>query len=154
GALLDFTEIGSKTAALALRVLAGERLPVLTAPDPAAYRLFINWQALKKWHVSEGRIPRQATVLYRKPSLWDGHPRLIIATAATFVLQSLLTVGLVIQRSRWRRAENAVRESEARFRMMADTAPVMVWMSGADMLCNFFNKPWLDFTGRTMKQEL
>jgi PAS domain S-box-containing protein len=30
----------------------------------------------------------------------------------------------------------------------------MVWMSGADMLCNFFNKPWLEFTGRTMEQEL
>jgi len=38
--------------------------------------------------------------------------------------------------------------------MMADTAPVLVWMSGADMLCNFFNKPWLEFTGRTMEQEL
>jgi two-component system, LuxR family, sensor kinase FixL len=51
-------------------------------------------------------------------------------------------------------SEAALRESEARFRMMADTAPVMVWMSGTDMLCNFFNKPWLEFTGRTIGQEL
>jgi PAS domain S-box-containing protein len=47
-----------------------------------------------------------------------------------------------------------LRESEERFRIMADTAPVMVWRSGIDMLCDFFNKPWLEFTGRTIEQEL
>jgi PAS domain S-box-containing protein len=51
-------------------------------------------------------------------------------------------------------AEEELRESEARFRTVADAAPVLIWMSGPDKLCNFFNKGWLDFTGRTMEQEL
>ena len=51
-------------------------------------------------------------------------------------------------------AEEELRESEARFRTVANAAPVMIWMSGPDKLCNFFNKGWLDFTGRTMEQEL
>jgi PAS domain S-box-containing protein len=46
-----------------------------------------------------------------------------------------------------------LQESEERFRNMADTAPVMIWVSGADKMCTFFNKPWLTFTGRTMEQE-
>jgi two-component system, LuxR family, sensor kinase FixL len=50
-------------------------------------------------------------------------------------------------------AEEALRESEARFRTVADVAPVMIWMSGPDKLCNFFNKGWLEFTGRTPAQE-
>jgi PAS domain S-box-containing protein len=50
-------------------------------------------------------------------------------------------------------AEEALRESEARFRTVADVAPVMIWMSGPDKLCNFFNKGWLEFTGRTAQQE-
>ena len=53
-----------------------------------------------------------------------------------------------------KQAEEKLRESEERFRIMADTAPVMVWRSGSDMLRDFFNKPWLEFTGRTMEQEL
>ena len=47
-----------------------------------------------------------------------------------------------------------MRESEERFRLVADTAPVLIWMSGTDKLCTYFNKPWLDFTGRSLEQEL
>jgi PAS domain S-box-containing protein len=53
-----------------------------------------------------------------------------------------------------RRAEIVLRESEERFRIVADSAPVLIWMSGTDKLCTFLNKPWLDFTGRTMEQEI
>lgn len=45
-------------------------------------------------------------------------------------------------------------EGERFFRELADNAPVMIWRSGPDKLCDWFNKPWLDFVGRTMKQEL
>jgi two-component system, LuxR family, sensor kinase FixL len=47
-----------------------------------------------------------------------------------------------------------LRESESRFRIVADAAPVLIWMSGVDKLCTFFNKAWLEFTGRTSQQEM
>ena len=37
-------------------------------------------------------------------------------------------------------AEEELRESETRFRTVANAAPVMIWMAGTDKLCNFFNK--------------
>jgi PAS domain S-box-containing protein len=48
----------------------------------------------------------------------------------------------------------ALRENDDRFRLMADAAPVMIWMSGIDKLCTYFNKNWLDFTGRPIDCEL
>ena len=46
-----------------------------------------------------------------------------------------------------------LRESEQRFRNMANAAPVMIWVSGMDRLCTFFNKTWLTFTGRSIEEE-
>jgi PAS domain S-box-containing protein len=51
-------------------------------------------------------------------------------------------------------AEVALRESEERFRLVADTAPALIWMSGPDKLRNYFNQPWLEFTGRPLEAEL
>ncbi|MDP9133190.1 MAG: PAS domain-containing protein, partial [Nitrospirota bacterium] len=51
-------------------------------------------------------------------------------------------------------AEEALRESEGRFQHMADAAPMPMWMSGADSGCIYFNKSWLNFTGRSIEQEL
>ena len=51
-------------------------------------------------------------------------------------------------------SEATLRESEQRFRIVADAAPVLIWMSGVDKLCTFFNKRWLEFTGRSLEQEM
>ena len=53
-----------------------------------------------------------------------------------------------------KRAEEVMRESEQRFHTMADTAPVLIWMSGLDKVCTYFNQGWFNYTGRTKEQEL
>ena len=52
------------------------------------------------------------------------------------------------------RGEAALRESELRFRTTANAAPVLIWMSGPDGHCTWFNQRWLDFVGRAIEQEL
>ena len=56
--------------------------------------------------------------------------------------------------SRRKRAEAELRESEARFRALADSAPSLIWMAAADGSCTYVNRPWLSFTGRTLEQSL
>ncbi len=62
-------------------------------------------------------------------------------------------VVLLYEHGRQRAIDNLL-ESERRFRLVANTAPVMIWMSGTDKLCTYVNKPWLDFTGRSLDSEL
>jgi PAS domain S-box-containing protein len=53
-----------------------------------------------------------------------------------------------------RQAYVTLRESERRFREMADSSPVMIWMTDTEKLCTYCNRGWLEFTGRTLEQEL
>jgi PAS domain S-box-containing protein len=53
-----------------------------------------------------------------------------------------------------KRGEQLLLESEERFRLVADKAPVLIWMSGSDKRCSFFNQGWLNFTGRSIDEEL
>ena len=50
-------------------------------------------------------------------------------------------------------AAAALQESEVRFRSLANSAPVLIWLAGLDKLCYWFNDVWLSFTGRTLEQE-
>ena len=56
--------------------------------------------------------------------------------------------------SQRKQVEQALIESESRFRNLTNTAPVLIWQSNTHASCDYFNQPWLDFTGRTLEQEL
>jgi PAS domain S-box-containing protein len=78
-----------------------------------------------------------------------------LASAELVEIQGeLYVLGVIADVTDRVQAEQALAESERRFRLMADSAPVLMWMAGVDKLCTDFNKEWLRFTGRTMEQEL
>jgi two-component system, LuxR family, sensor kinase FixL len=112
----------------AVRAVAAKALPV-GADYETEYRVVLPDGAIR-WLHSRGRVELGA----------DGKPYRVHGVSSDVTERKL--------------SEQALLESEMRFRTVADAAPVMIWMSGTDKLCTFFNKGWLDFTGRTMEQEL
>lgn len=81
----------------------------------------------------------------------------VISVSSTLIRdndgQFLMTRSVMFDITQLKIAQDAVRANEERFRMMANSAPVLIWISGLDKGCHWFNKVWLDFTGRTMEQE-
>ena len=74
-------------------------------------------------------------------------------TVDTHIYSDLQILELQSEIAELRRQNSQLQDIESRFKVIADTAPVLVWMSDTDKLCTYFNKGWLEFTGRAMEQE-
>jgi len=96
------------------------------------------------WGAAHGRGP-----------FTGGEPNENALTVQLFLtLVGMATLTLAAFLKERHRAQAALRESEAHFRNIANTAPVMIWIMDADQRFMFFNKRWLDFTGRSLGEEV
>jgi signal transduction histidine kinase len=104
------TFIAEATASLALRVLNGQT-PSMIPPVVDELKPVFDWRQLKRWHVSEERLPPGSEVRFREISAWERYQSQIILIVIAFLLQAALIVGLIIEHWRRRRAEEATRQS-------------------------------------------
>jgi signal transduction histidine kinase len=110
GSLSQVEASAQQAAKLALRILHGANILHLPVEPGPPNRVFVDWRQLQKWNIPENRLLPGAVVLYREPSLWDTHRRVILAAAALVLLQSALIILLVVQVRRRKRSEQNVRQ--------------------------------------------
>jgi PAS domain S-box-containing protein len=161
GVVTNPEALAHETAQLTLRVLQGERIQGIAIQESQSTVPMVDWRQLRRWGISEKRLPVGTVVRFREPSVWEAYKWYIISGISLIILEAALITALLWHRARRRKAEaevvaalEAAQESEQRFRHVANTAPVMIWMAGTDKGCNYVNQPWLDFTGRSLTQEL
>lgn len=107
-----------------------------------------------RWSDAQLVMPSAIASANRPRSMWERNRKYITPILVLIFIQTLLIIALLWQRARKLRAEAVLRESEERFRLVANTAPVLIWMAGINKHCTYVNKPWLEFTGRSAEEEL
>ena len=124
GAITDYVTYGQEIGGLVVARLDGQTpTPRAEASSP----MIINWRALKKWQVPESRVPAEAIVRFKPPSLWQEHRGIIIGIFLVVAMQSALIAGLLLNRARRRRAVAALGESEERLSLAAESANLGLW---------------------------
>lgn len=101
-----------------------------------------------------------------KPFTGAGANWVTLVMVAIFLIVAALAVDLLAQNTRKNllqaqteiaqriQTEKELREKEVQYQNLADSGIALIWTAGTDKLCNYFNLPWLRFTGRTLEQEL
>ncbi|MEI6259217.1 MAG: PAS domain S-box protein [Deltaproteobacteria bacterium] len=145
---------------------------ILEANFTAATLLGLARGALIKQHISRFILEEDQDIYYlqRKqlfetdePQDWD--MRMVKKDGTVFWAHLKSTVALdaeenpvcrivVSDITKSKRADMLLRESEQNFRTLADSGRALIWTSGTDKLCNYFNRVWLEFTGRKLEQEM
>jgi PAS domain S-box-containing protein len=104
GYMEDPGKTGTATADLAVRVLNGEKpadIPMVVESSQDT----VDWRQLKRWGISERRVPPGSIVLFKEPSIWDRYWPYVMGLFVLFIVEAFLILGLLVQRQRRNRAE-------------------------------------------------
>jgi PAS domain S-box-containing protein len=147
GAYRDLPKDAVLNGKIVARVLLGERPENIPIVHDSDLRVRVDWRALQRWHIPESALPPGSLVENRQPTFWQRERKYVIMAIVLIAAQALLIAGLLLQRTRKRKAEAVLRESEERFRLMADSTPSLVWMCDERGRITYLNGRRLAFTG-------
>jgi signal transduction histidine kinase len=116
GSLISLERPAQLVAEKALRVLRGESADSIptTEIDPNVDQ--VDWRQLRRWNISEARVPAGTAIKFREPTTWERYKIYIIGAVSVLVVQTMLIAGLLVHRRQRRQAEEGVLKSEAELR--------------------------------------
>jgi len=118
GHVMSFERAGRNAARLGLRILAGERPETISVPAAGSNEYVVDQRQLRRWGLDEAALPGGTTVRHQEPRLWDLYRWHIVGAVCLFVLETALILGLLVERTRRRRAEQDLRLSQVELRRL------------------------------------
>jgi formate hydrogenlyase transcriptional activator len=127
GSFPSFEAHGKLAGEVALRVLAGEKPENIAVQSSALPVASVDWRQLRRWGISESRLPPGSIVDFRSLSVWEQYRWYIIGALAIIAVQTALIVGLLLHRARRRRAEAELRESQEFMELSTCAGELGLW---------------------------
>ena len=127
GSFVTFEEIGRKAAQASLRILSGESPQDVARSEIGQSIPMFDWRELRRWNISERRVPPGGVMLFREATYWEKHHWLILGVVAASLIEGLLIAVLFAQLRRRRQVEAFLRESEERLNLATTSAGAGLW---------------------------
>ena len=150
GSYPDSVEQETEAGKLAARILSGELRRTFPSCTVLQRSLHVDWRELHRWNIPESALPAGAIISYRQPTTGNATGNILVLCSCCCSSRRRLIIGLLWQRARNRKADLRLRESEKRFRLMADTTPALIWMCDREGTVTYLNDRRIDFTGRDL----
>ncbi|MBX3437669.1 MAG: hypothetical protein KF861_09275 [Planctomycetaceae bacterium] len=121
GRVFSFEQEGRNAAHLAQRIMAGESPEQIGVQEVSSNTDMFDHRQLQRWRIREASLPDGSTIRHREPEFWKAYKWWIAGTVALCCLQTLLIVGLLVQRTLRRRAEANVRMSQRDLQQLSNS---------------------------------
>lgn len=146
GRLLSAEVQGRRCAEICLRILGGES-PVYIVPERTRNILMFDERQLKRWGISEAKLPPDSIVRYREFSIWQQYRWQAIGLVALGLIQISIIILLWIQWVKRRHAEAKAHESEVKYRTVADYTYDWEYWEAPDKSMNYVSPSCESITG-------
>ena len=153
GSVADLRDAGRILGQDGLRIPNGEKVENMPVTTAEFQHYVFDWHQLHRWAISAVRLPAESAVQYWQYSPSELYRWIIWGLVAILVVENLLII-LLRSREKRRHAEGALHEGGQRFDLIANNLPVMIWMSDTDRRFTYFNRSWLEFTGRPLETQI
>ena len=107
-------EASRKTAAVAVRILGGEKAGDIKIPPIGFATPKFDWREMQRWGISESRLPPGSEIHFRNPTAWEQYRVQILAIFAVILVQAALIFWLLYEQGQRRRSEVAAHELSGR----------------------------------------
>jgi len=152
GHLVSGHSQGETAAQIAVKILGGTDVRSIPVMLDSPNRYMFDYSVMQRFNISERNLP-QGSILINKPvSVLDEYRPQLFTILGAFIVLSGILVYLLLEIRRRKRAEEAIRESEERFRHVTESLQEAVWSSDPSGKFNFLSPIMAHIYGRPLSE--